>query len=132
MDLILTRNDYTKEGIFGILTDVDGTFLGVTLEHAFEGEHNYVPKVASGRYICVEHAPNRLNYTTYELQNVPKFQGKSVTGILIHIGNFNQDSDGCILIGSERNGGMIMGSKATFAKLRLLQKDVDSFVLTVI
>lgn len=134
MDLILTRNDYTKDGIFGTITDIDGNFVCATLEHAYPDDDNnhYVPKVPAGTYICTEHAPNRLPYTTFELMNVPKFQGNPVTGILIHIGNFNQDSDGCILVGSERNGNMIMDSKVTFAKFIALQGTEESFTLTIV
>jgi hypothetical protein len=115
------------DGVFGTMFDENGQQIAVTLEHSFNG----VPKVAAGTYTCERHAPNRLPYETFELQNVPDFQGKPVTGILIHIGNYNSDSDGCILVGSHRNGEMIMDSKITFAKIMDLLKDVDSFLLTV-
>lgn len=93
------------------------------------------PKVAAGVYTCVRHAPNRLPYVTFELQGVPDFQGNPVTGILIHIGNFNKDSDGCILLGAVlyaiTEPWMIRSSTPTFNKFMALQSSVDSFTLTI-
>jgi len=127
MNCTLKRNKWTLDGIFGMLYDENNKQIAVTLEHSY----NCMPKVAAGTYTCVRHAPNRLPYATFELQNVPDFKGSIVTGILIHIGNYNHDSDGCILLGSERNGDMIMHSKKTFEAFMDLKKDVDSFILTI-
>lgn len=133
MNLTLKRTDYIADGIFGVLCDENYNQIAVTLEHAFGVEPGtYVPKVARGIYTCSLHAPNRLPYTTFELQNVPNFQGKPVTGVLIHIGNYNHDSDGCILVGSERNGDMIMDSKVTFQKIMELQTGLEEFTLTIV
>lgn len=139
MNFTLKRTDHNHDGIFGQLTDELGSFIAVTLEHAYDshnGDGSYVPKVASGSYKCVRHAPNRLPYETFELENVPDFQGKKVTGVLIHVGNFNQDSDGCILIGAHRTAGpngseMIALSRSTFTKFMNIVKDIDQFTLTV-
>lgn len=135
MNCILKRTDYLAEGIFGELTDSNGNTLAVTLEHSYDsgdGPSCYIPKLSRGIYTCVRHAPNRLPYYTFEVQNVPNFQRKPVTGILIHIGNYNSDSDGCVLLGDERNGDMIMNSKATFQKFMDLQVGVEEFTLTVV
>ena len=141
MNLTLTRTAYRSDGIFGMLTKDDGTELAVTLEHAFPGTQAmaaFVPKVAAGVYTCIRHAPNRLPYVTFELQNVPDFQGKSVTGILIHILNYNADSDGCVGVGrrivpSDKNPSeqMITSSENTFNMIMDLQRGVDEFQLTV-
>jgi hypothetical protein len=136
MDLILTINDRNKEGIFGSIEDTDGNEVCVALQHAFQDDINnhYISKLAEGTYVCtrgMHKLSNLIPFETFEVMNVPRFQGKSVTGILFHPGNFNQDSDGCVLVGSERNGNMIMDSKATFKKFMDLQSDVDSFILTV-
>jgi hypothetical protein len=133
MDFTLKRSKPEADGVFGVLLDSSGKQIAVTLEHAFlmlDGV--YEPKVAAGVYTCERHAPNRLPYTTFELQNVPDFLDKPVTGILIHIGNYNADSDGCLMLGSERNGDMIMDSKVTFNNFMALTSSIDSFTLTVI
>lgn len=46
------------------------------------------------------------------LINVPGFEG-----ILIHIGNTARDSEGCILVGENREVGKVLNSTATFRRL---------------
>ena len=46
------------------------------------------------------------------LINVPGFDG-----ILIHIGNTAKDSEGCILVGENKEVGKVLNSTATFCKL---------------
>ncbi len=139
MNLTLQRSDYLADGILGVLTKDDNDQIAVTLEHAYEigiMTEGYKPKVAAGVYKCVRHAPNRLPYETFEVMNVPDFQGQPVTGILIHIGNFNTNSDGCILVGRRFSKGpgavnMVTESALTFDSVMLILKGVDSFQLTV-
>ncbi len=137
MNCKLTRTDYSEYGIFGELRNEAGDFIAVTLEHAFPftdspaaGEVSYEPKIPAGTYICQRHAPNRLPYETFELQNVP-----GSTGDLIHIGNYNKDSIGCILVGQSRlrtyRNEMILASKETFEKFMEMQKGVSEFTLTI-
>lgn len=137
MDLVLTESDKNRNGIFGSVTDTDGNNICVALQHAFQDvtTGNYVSKLPKGVYVCtrgMHKLSNLVPFETFEVMNVPRFEGKKVTGILFHPGNFNHDSDGCILVGSERNGDMIMDSIRTFAQFMKLQEDVDSFVLTII
>lgn len=132
MDLKLNRTEKKESGIFGELYDGEGNLIAFTIEHAYQGiDGNYVPKVAPGEYQCVRHAPNRLPYETFMLECVPDFDGKQVTGILIHKGNFNKDSVGCILVGSSRDDKMIMNSGKTFKKFMDMQSGVDSFTITI-
>lgn len=46
------------------------------------------------------------------LENVPHFDG-----ILIHIGNYPKDTDGCILVGQNKEKGAVLNSTNTFIKL---------------
>lgn len=142
MNLTLKRTDYRDDGIYGFLLDESQNQVSVTLEHAFDsglGNGSYVPKIAAGTYTCVRHpATPHLPYEKFQLLNVPDFQGKAVTEILIHIGNFNSDSDGCILVGrrvapSTKTPGenMITSSGNTFGKIMDLQVGLTSFTLTI-
>lgn len=132
MKLFLLRTDFQPHGIFGELSDGEGKILFHTLEHSFEdGKGGYVPKVAVGFYNCVRHAPNRLPYETFMVDQVSDFQGKPVTGILFHVGNFDKDSEGCILVGHTRINDMVTASKTSFAEFMDLQTGLDSFELVV-
>lgn len=141
MNLTLKRNSSEAYGIFGTLYDEANNVIAVTLEHAYDsglGNGSYAPKVAPGVYICQRHAPNRLSYETFELQNVPSFQNKDVSGILIHILNYDAESEGCIGVGrnvvpnpNKSGKNMITSSKNTFLKIMDLQKGLESFTLTI-
>ena len=137
MNCKLTRLKYLKDGIFGELSDESGNQIAVTCEHMYVNGTTMTAKVAPGTYTCIRHAPNRLPYETFEIQNVPDFQGKPVTGILLHIGNYNSDSDGCILLGENIEdtlghvSKMVSNSKITFEKFMELQQGVESFTLEI-
>jgi hypothetical protein len=131
MDCQLTRIHYLSTGIFGKIETPNVDFW--TCEHAYSTYNDtWQPKVAPGIYKCVRHMPDRLPYVTFVLENVPDFRNQSVSGILIHIGNFNQDSIGCILIGEDLNINvpMITKSKQAFAQFMALQEQ-DEFTLTI-
>ena len=60
---------------------------------------------------------------------------KGFSGILIHPGNTNNDTCGCILVGKNREKGMVLDSKDTWLKLYyklLLAKNInDSIYITI-
>lgn len=131
MNLTLKRQKYCLYGIFGEITDESGKHFCYTLEHAYSVGDLWTPKVAAGVYTCLRHDPNRLPYVTFELQNVPPFEGCSVDGILLHVLNYNNQSEGCIGVGQELSATCILESQKAFDALMELQKDVESFTLTI-
>ena len=49
---------------------------------------------------------------------VPRLLGvKGFDGVLIHIGNTNKDTAGCILVGYNKKKGMVINSKSAWEKL---------------
>ncbi len=137
MDLTLTRTRFEETGIFGELRDSSGSRVCFTLEHSYllgskdPGQgYTYYPKIPEGTYTC-KRGPHRLHgmtsdFETFEVQEVP-----NCTGILVHWGNWNSSSEGCILVGQSIVGDMITHSRVTFAKFMELQDGVDTFQLTV-
>jgi len=139
MKLILRRRDYRVDGVFGELSDDEGKHLCFTLERSYadlNALEAISPKLPAGEYKCVK-GMHRLSgmaeeFETFEVMNVPGHWG-----ILFHVGNYNEDSEGCILVGEGlgrryKNGVMLTNSKKAFAKLMALLKDVEQFTLLVI
>ena len=141
MNLTLTRNQYRSDGVFSTLTDENGNVVARTLDHAYDdGNGGWTAKIQPGTYTC-QLGPHELEgmtapFQTFEVLNVPDFQGAPVSGILFHWGNYAKDSHGCLLLGaSEVFDGteeMVTNSRATFAQFMTLQAGIDQFTLTVV
>lgn len=132
MKLILSRREFRDDGIFGELKNERFDHLFVTLEHSFER----VPAVPPGVYVCKKDTrslpsnPDEF-FETFEVTDVP---GR--TGILFHVGNYQDDSAGCILvgkgIGAKSNGGkMITDSRKAFKEFMELLKEKSEFTLVI-
>lgn len=131
MDLILRRQSRTSAGVFSTLEDMDGEVLFYTLEHAYQQpDGSYDAKLNLGIHPCVlgQHQLAKMKepFQAYEITEVP---GHS--GILFHVGNYNKDSDGCVLVGTAHVGAMISGSNIAFKKFMEMQ-DGKNFTLSVI
>lgn len=128
--MILRRQVFSPNGIFGTLFDDLSTPLAFTLEHAYGvGDGSWLPKVPKGFYNC-KRGLHRLAghpdpFETFEVL-VPGH-----TGILFHVGNYNDDSEGCILLGTSTNKDYISGSLAAFDEFMGRLKGIDSFQIEV-
>lgn len=130
MDLTLTRTNFIEEGIFGRLTGDFGKLIVFTLEHAYQNGQEFEPKIPVGTYVCVR-GEHRLvsmpsDFTTFEITGVPNHDK-----ILFHVGNYNKDSSGCVLLGEAISGTSIVYSRSAFNEFMLLQSGIDSFILKV-
>lgn len=127
--MILKRHTFVPDGIFGVLSDgVEN--LAYTLEHSYGSGSDWHPKLPPGDYQCVR-GIHRLTgliqaLETFEVTNVPGH-----TGILFHIGNYNKDSEGCILLGKARGVGSILNSYQAFQDFMEEMQGIDTFPLTV-
>ena len=129
MTLYLNRVQMREDGIFSELSDEAGKILFKTLEHSY----NNKPKLYDGEFTCVR--------GIHQLLNGPKFETFEITGvdghtnILFHSGNWNNDSEGCVLLGlgeaQSSKGQMITQSKQAFQEFIELTKGLDSFQLVV-
>lgn len=126
MNLSLLRIECSKDGIFSALCNESGKALFSTLEHSYDCK----PKISDGTYTCVR-GKHRLHgmkedFETFEITGV---EGHS--GLLFHWGNWNKDSDGCVLIGSDRVGDTIRDSRRSFASFMELLSGLNEFRITV-
>ena len=78
------------------------------------GTYEITLDVKSTKYSDFNKYPWAKDYNGYlpRLTNVPLF-----LGILIHPGNTEHDSSGCLLVGENKIVGKVINSKATFEKL---------------
>src|ERR1700743_2206922 len=89
----LTREQEGPNGTIGELTDEYGNRLCYTCELPWLNNAPQQSCIPTGTYLVVPH--NSIAHpNVWELENVP---GRS--GILIHNGNTENDSKGCIIVG---------------------------------
>jgi len=127
----LVRKEFRADGIFSELYDEKGTLIAHTLEHSYDNK----PKVFNGTFKCVR-GPHRLHNMT---EDFITFEITGVTGhenILFHWGNFNKDSEGCVLLGTAEATGadgaqMVTSSRPCFAKFMAGLEGVNEFSLVV-
>ena len=134
MNLKLKRTEYRSDGIFSDCYDDIGQVFMRTLEHAY-GEETYLPKVAPGVYTC-KRSMHRLHGMTEDFETFEIMGVEGHNNILFHWGNYNRDSEGCVLCGDTEavidNGvHIVTGSRKKFAAFMALQNGIDEFELTV-
>lgn len=126
----MIRTDYLEDGIFGELEIKENVKLA-TLERAYPSEHGlWLAKIPEGVYKCIR-GYHRLHgmdfdFVTFEITNVP---GHS--SCLFHWGNKEIDSDGCILLGTYRNGNLIFKSKIAFETFMTELVGINESELTI-
>lgn len=142
MELKVKRKAKRETYVIGDLS-IDEVFFSNTLEDTDRGltsdmsdeeikeiKQKGITAIPTGRYKVVMNAqsPKFSKYKQYEfckgylprLVDVPGYEG-----VLIHIGNYPKDTDGCILVGKNTVKGAVMESTATFKKLYDILKNAD-------
>ena len=112
MNLKLRRTTFTGRSTIGELS-VDGTFECFTLEDMVRPVK--VPgmtAISEGVYVVSVSFSDRFKRLLPEVHDVPNF-----TGIRIHPGNTDADTEGCILVGKTEDTDFIGDSRAAFNKL---------------
>ena len=94
-DVTIIRHRSDDEGTFGVLViEGDRRWSCYTLEDPWRDNAPNISCVPAGDYRVTWEESPRLHKSTYRLRDVP---GRS--GILIHAGNTQADTSGCILLG---------------------------------
>ena len=63
------------------------------------------------------------------MPRIMDFQGSK--NILIHVGNYPKETEGCILVGKNSVAGMVCNSRATFAKLQPMLNKQETWKLII-
>ena len=120
MNITLKRDPTTEDGTFGKLY-IDGVYACETLEdevREVEGQSVKEWKIAGetaiprGRYRLLITWSPRFKRELPLLIDVPGFDG-----VRIHAGNTELDTEGCILVGSERGGAVLQKSRVALSEL---------------
>lgn len=85
------------------------------------GTYEITLDVVSPKYSKVQFYKDVCNGKVPRLKNVKGFDG-----ILIHAGNTDKDSSGCLLVGQNKVKGQVVNSKETFKQLYKLLQDGKS------
>jgi hypothetical protein len=121
----LERSDQQILGHFTLFDGSDELFSCKSLEPPDLNNEPYKSCIPIGSYLCVRRFNDR--YDTHYI--IKELNGEHVTGrkwILLHAGNFNRNTKGCILLGkchTDIDGdGLrdVSSSKQTFRKLNAL------------
>ena len=134
----LTRTVRNADGVFGVLR-MPG-FVCVTAEEQDLGNARNVSCIPAGSYELRRTTYHKHGYPTYEVAGVP---GRS--RILIHPGNTEEDSQGCILLGlrpgklrvrDEDSGHLelkhaVLSSQAAFARFMAAMKGIPSTTIDI-
>jgi len=124
----LIRVEHGKEHTIGVLL-IDGAVLGFTLEDEYADNKKNVSCIPTGTYEVVRHKSPKYG-ECFMVANVP-----NRSDILIHAGNTDDHTQGCILLG--RNVGVLNGeravlnSKPAVADFMAVMKGEDKFKLTI-
>lgn len=107
---IFKGENYTIGRLF-----LDGKYFCDTLEDTVRDDGLKVygkTAIPAGTYDIELCASYRFQRLMPRLLNVPNF-----SGVLIHWGNTEDDTDGCILVGQNKIKGKVINSRDTFNKL---------------
>jgi hypothetical protein len=113
---------------------IDGVHFCESLEDVYRGDDLQGGKkiygktaIPCGTYKVIVSYSNRFKIWTPELLNVPFF-----IGIRIHSGNTHKDTEGCILVGENKDeDGFIYNSRRTFKELMIKLKDQKDISIEV-
>lgn len=124
MKLTLYRYREDSFGTHGQIENESGTVLCFTIERPWLNNMHDVSCIPVGIYNCKPHVKTNNGQRCFILNNVP---GR--TGILIHCGNTEKDSEGCIIVGMSTNAEGVLESQT--ALQNLLNKVPLAFTLEI-
>ena len=129
-ELKLKREIISNKAVLGTL-ELDGKELCKTLENPWLNNEPTISCIPAGKYIAKKYSSQKY-LNVWELQNV-----ENRTYILIHNGNLEKHTQGCILVGREwgflNEELAVLNSVPTLRKLReKLDNDFSIEIINVL
>lgn len=90
------------------------------------GTYNVLLNVKSPKFGSRQFYIDTCKGCVPRIDNVPGFEG-----VLIHCGNTDKDSSGCILVGENKVVGKVINSQKTFTKLIQYLKNQNKVTITI-
>lgn len=151
MEILIERKWKKPNYTIGILS-IDGKRFCETLEDVDRGLNSSMTidqikaikiynetAIPTGTYkITLDTYSQRFGYSPFYKRickgNLPRLLNvKGFDGILIHCGNTNLDTSGCILVGRNLKIGKVLKSKETFEKLyNILKENKDNLIIKIL
>ena len=127
VQLNLVRDQCSKLRTLGVLTSPDlPDFTPLyTLEPPWRDNERGRSCIPVGEYKCSRYPSKRFG-KTFIVMNVP---GRD--GILFHVGNWEKDTSGCILLGIERTHKSLLWSRPAIDRFRDAMEAHDYFHLVI-
>lgn len=124
MFIKIVRLEHTDEGVRGIML-VDGKFFACTLERPWVHNESNISCIPEGNYKARKYSSKRHGKTLIIEGVINR------TGILFHVGNTSEDSEGCILLGDNFGKNSVNITSSTSAVLRFKERIVEGSMFTV-
>lgn len=140
MEIVVNRKWKKPNYTIGTLT-IDGKYFCETLEDTDRGlkdtmSEAEITKIKKPNTTAIPTGTYTIDLNTFSPRfgnrdfyksicngKVPRVQNvKGFSGVLIHCGNDEQDTSGCILVGENKVKGKVINSKETFKKLYTILK----------
>lgn len=126
--LSLQRVVNTPDGMFGVLLD-EHFPVCVTLENPWLENQTFVSCIPAGNYKCKPFSSDQHG----ETWEVTKVKGRSA--ILFHVGNTEDETEGCILLGTAFGAldvPAVLNSKNAFELFTAIVDGESEFMLTIL
>lgn len=120
------------------LEDIDrGLHQNMSLSDIQKIKVNHKTAIPSGKYkVSLKEISLRFKNRSWAIPykgKIPRLlEVPGFDGVLIHPGNFDKDTSGCILIGFNKIKGQLVDSVSTFSKfMNEILKDQDNIILNI-
>lgn len=117
-------------GSFHLFRNEREVYEAAALELPYKANQRNISCIPAGTYKVVKGKSPKYGLGTFQIKDVP-----NRSFILIHAGNYNQDTKGCILLGAtlkDINGDGLRDVTNSRQMITELQKITDEFMLTII